>query len=103
MNAVLASRGGFLSLHSVAVWYIIPESQGFEMERAAKVWCYSGHVYADRPDSFLWEGKTQKVERVEKAWLGPGERHFLVQATEGLFELCYHEPTDEWFIVKPDG
>lgn len=70
------------------------------MERPAKVWCYSGHFYAERPQFFLWEGKVQRVEKVEKTWLEPGERHFCVHTAAGLFELCYHEPDDEWSIVK---
>jgi len=77
---------------------MIPESQ--DMERPAKVWCYSGWLYAERPDSFLWEGEVRRVEEVEKAWLEPGERHFLVRSGRGLFELCYHELADEWSVRK---
>ena len=76
----------------------LAESQ--DMKIPAKVWCYSGHLYAERPDSFLWEGEVQRVEEVKKVWLEPGERHFLIRSGRGLFELCYHELADEWSVTK---
>lgn len=65
------------------------------------VTCYSGRSYADRPVSFVWQGKKCEVKQVEKEWLEPGERHFVVK-TEGRerFELCYHEPKDWWTLTK---
>jgi hypothetical protein len=62
-----------------------------------KVRCYSGHEYAERPESFVWEGAEYKVVKLEKEWLEPGERHFLVRSKdESLFELCYYEQRDKW-------
>jgi hypothetical protein len=71
------------------------------MEEQSQVTCYSGHTYAERPDSFIWKGTEHKIERVEREWLEPGEKHFLVR-TEGerLFELCYHELRDEWSVIE---
>lgn len=65
------------------------------------VTCYSGRSYADRPASFVWQGKKYEVKQVEKEWLEPGEIHFVVK-TQGRerFELCYHEPKDWWTLTK---
>lgn len=66
-----------------------------------QVECYSGHVYAERPLSFRWQGEMHKVTRIEKEWLEPGERHFLVDTGEGrLFELCYQEQEDTWSAAE---
>ncbi len=67
------------------------------MAQPVQVQCYSGHTYAERPCSFHWQEGAHKVQQVEREWLEPGERHFLVR-TEALrlFELCYHEQQDQW-------
>ena len=72
------------------------------------VTCYSGRSYADRPASFVWQDKQYEVKAIEKEWLEPGERHFIVQATvekneksekdDRSFELCYHEREDSWSL-----
>ncbi|MCL0098776.1 hypothetical protein M1O16_02830, partial [Dehalococcoidia bacterium] len=41
--------------------HLVYDSREQSVERPAKVWCYSGRAYAERPDSFLWEGKVQGV------------------------------------------
>ena len=65
------------------------------------VTCYSGRSYADRPASFVWRDKKYEVKEVEREWLEPGERHFLVR-TEGekRFEICYHEREDSWSLTE---
>ena len=66
-----------------------------------KVTCYSGHTYAERPMSFLWQGIEYKVEEIEKAWQEPGKRLFRVITENGkLFELCYNEADDRWAAVE---
>ena len=66
-----------------------------------KVNCYSGHTYAERPKSFLWQGIEYEVEEIEKSWQEPGERHFQVR-TKGnkLFQLCYNEVEDHWSLIE---
>ncbi len=66
-----------------------------------EVECYSGHTYAERPKSFLWEGKEYEVEEIEKAWVEPEERNFQVR-TRGnkLFKLCYNETEDQWSLTE---
>ena len=66
-----------------------------------QVQCYSGHTYAERPDSFLWQGELHRVQRIEREWLEPGERHFRIRTGENkLFELCYNESKDEWLLKE---
>ena len=63
--------------------------------------CYSGRTYAEEPCSFEWGGVECAIEQIEKAWLEPGERHFLVRAGGNKsFKLCYNETEDRWSITK---
>ena len=66
-----------------------------------KVTCYSGHTYAERPQSFLWQGIKYKVKEIEKAWQELGKRLFKVTRDEGKsFELCYNEAGDQWSAIE---
>ena len=66
-----------------------------------QVTCYSGHTYAQRPESFLWQGTEHGVQRVEREWQEPGERHFRVRTEDNkLFELCYNEHHDHWSLIE---
>jgi len=49
----------------------------------------------------VWRDKKYEVKEVEREWLEPGERHFLVR-TEGekRFEICYHEREDSWSLTE---
>ncbi len=69
-----------------------------------KVKCYSGHTYAERPVSFVWEGVEYEVAEIEKAWLEPGERHFKVRTRDNrFFQLCYNEISKRWSVVEVVG
>jgi hypothetical protein len=66
-------------------------------DKPVKVVCYSGHTYAERPMSLIWEGIEHKVKEVEKEWQEPGARLFKVRIEDGrLFILSYNERGDEW-------
>ena len=66
-----------------------------------KVNCYSGHTYAERPKSFVWEGVQYEVEEIEKAWQEPGEKHFLVHTTGNKsFKLSYNESQQQWTLIE---
>jgi hypothetical protein len=66
-----------------------------------KVNCYSGHTYAGRPRSFLWEGIEYEVTEIERAWQEPGERYFQVRTKDNkLFRLCYNEAEDQWSLTE---
>jgi hypothetical protein len=66
-------------------------------DKPVKVVCYSGHTYAERPMSLIWEGIEHKVKEIEKEWQEPGARLFKVRIEDGrLFILSYNERGDEW-------
>ncbi len=66
-----------------------------------KVNCYSGHTYAERPKSFLWEGREYEVKEIERAWQEPGQRYFQVRTRDNkLFQLCYNETEDQWSLME---
>lgn len=66
-----------------------------------EVKCYSGYTYAERPVSFILQGKEYQIESIEKEWRGPGERWFLVKTGGNkYFKLCYNEAQDEWSITE---
>ena len=63
--------------------------------------CYSGHSYAERPCSFRWEGVAYEITEIEKSWLEPDERHFLVRTGDNkLFKLCYNTIREGWSLIE---
>ncbi len=63
--------------------------------------CYSGHTYAERPESFSLESVEHRIKEIESAWLEPGERHFRVKTETGKkFHLWYNETTNEWSLTE---
>jgi len=63
--------------------------------------CHSGHIYAQRPISFLWLDKEHHISRIENEWLEPGKRYFIITTEdEKLFELCYNETQDQWWLIN---
>ncbi len=60
--------------------------------------CYSGHTYTERPKSFQWQGieyEIEEIEKIEKTWQEPGERHPQVRARDNkLCRFCYNEVKD---------
>jgi DNA-binding Lrp family transcriptional regulator len=70
--------------------------------KGVEVRCYSGHTYAVRPTSFVWQNAIYKVKAVEKEWREPGAKHFRVSTEDNkFFELCYNEQQDEWSVIDP--
>ncbi len=66
-----------------------------------KVNCYSGHTYAERPQSFEWQGTVYEVEEIEREWQEPGERYFQVKTRDNkLFRLCYNETQNQWSLIE---
>ena len=63
--------------------------------------CYSGYLYAEQPRSFVWHEGELQIESAEEAWLEAGKRLFkVVTLDRRLFELCYNEATDQWFVIE---
>ncbi len=66
-----------------------------------KVNCYSGHTYAERPQSFQWRGVEHEVKEVVKAWREPVGRCFKVRTGDNkVFQLCYNEAQDFWTALE---
>jgi hypothetical protein len=66
-----------------------------------EVSCYSGHTYAQRPESFRWRDSKYEVTGLEKAWREPGRRCFQVRTGENkLFNLCYNETQHQWSLTE---
>jgi hypothetical protein len=66
--------------------------------------CYSGYTYAERPESFLWQGIKYDIKNIEKEWLEPGEKHFKVSTSDNkLFQLCYNETVKKWSLTELVG
>lgn len=63
----------------------------------AKVKCYSGYKYPQKPKSFSWQDREYEVSSIEKEWQEPGKKFFKVRTEdERLFELCYNQVEDQW-------
>ena len=76
-----------------------------DAHRPIQVTCYSGRRYADRPASFVWQGKHYEVNEVVKEWLEPRQKHFTVRARdkkgekgERRFDIYYDEEEDSWSL-----
>ena len=69
-----------------------------------EVSCYSGQTYAERPQSFVWQGVAYEAVEIERAWREPGRRCFRVSTGDNkLFELCYNEVQRQWSLVELAG
>jgi hypothetical protein len=74
---------------------------GWWLNNNLEVNCYSGHTYAERPKSFLWQDTEYRVEEIEKAWKEPGEKHFQVRTRDSkIFRLCYNETEKQWSLIE---
>ena len=63
--------------------------------------CYSGHTYAERPVSFLWQGTEYEVAEIDKRWQEPGEKYFQVSTRDNkLFRFCYNEAEKQWALIE---
>ena len=71
------------------------------MMRMIRVSCYSGHTYAEEPQSFTWQQEENKVDKIEKEWREPGKKLFKVTTDSGKsFKLCYNEANDQWAATQ---
>jgi len=69
------------------------------------VHCYSGHTYAQEPQSFAWQGQVYTVaevkdmRRVLDVESSAVTVQFMVETNEHrCFRLCYNESDDCWTI-----
>ena len=83
------------------LWFLVYGRQKRNEVNNLHVSCYSGHTYAERPQSFRWEGRDYEVEQIEKAWLEPGKRYFQIRSRDNKkFRLCYDEKARQWSIIE---
>jgi hypothetical protein len=69
------------------------------LETKAYVECYSGHIYAQRPLAFEWQGQRKEVAEVETDWQAPEGKCFRVRTMDSqVFELVYLAAEDTWAI-----
>ncbi len=68
---------------------------------------YSGYRGAERPISFLFQGRRFMVDEVERSWvedeadLRAHKRIFIVTTRDGArFKLSYSERTDTWWLEE---
>ena len=72
-----------------------------------RVACRSGRSYADRPTSFVWNGERYDISGIEREWLEPGGKHFIVKAaiagnaeSEKNWHICYDTSEDLWRLYE---
>ena len=65
----------------------------------ARVECYSGHTYAERPVAFVWEGQRVEIDEIETDGNIPEGKFFRVKTSSGMrFKLTYFTNEDKWTI-----
>lgn len=71
------------------------------------VTCYSGRSYADRLTSLVWNGERYEISEIEREWLEPGQKHFIVRAaranapeSEKRIHICYDTVEDLWRLCE---
>ena len=61
--------------------------------------CHSGFAYTDQPRAFIWEGRRLRVAKIQAQGHTPQGRWFrVITEDQQVFELSYHEVTDDWQI-----
>jgi hypothetical protein len=72
-----------------------------------RVACCSGRSYADRPTSFVLNGERYDIAGIEREWLEPGGKHFIVRAaiagnpeSEKRCHICYDTKEDLWRLCE---
>jgi hypothetical protein len=78
-----------------------------QQPRPIQVICYSGHSYADKPKSFISNGEQYDIDSIEREWLEPREKHFIVKTiraghskSEKRCHICYDTREDTWQLKE---
>lgn len=81
----------------------IPDSSSHPIRIA----CRSGRSYADRPTSFVLDEERYDIDSIEREWLEPGTKHFIVKAakagipeSEKRCHICYDTQEDLWRLYE---
>ncbi len=66
----------------------------------ARVRCYAGTTYPERPESFEWEGVEKSVADILRRWRTPEALGFRVRTADGMvFDLIYDLRSDQWAVI----
>lgn len=66
----------------------------------AKVRCYAGSAYPERPESFEWEGTEKSVTEILRRWRTPETLGFRVRTIDDMtFDLIYDLRSDQWTVI----
>lgn len=66
----------------------------------ARVHCYAGASYPERPDWFEWEGIEKSVAEILYSWRTPEALGFRVRTTDSMvFDLIYNLRSDRWMVI----
>ncbi|WP_273090663.1 hypothetical protein [Thermoflexus sp.] len=66
----------------------------------ARVRCYAGSTYPERPEAFEWEGAEKQVARILQRWRTPEAIGFRVRTEDGMiFDLIYDLRWDQWTVI----
>ncbi|WP_376791764.1 hypothetical protein [Thermoflexus sp.] len=66
----------------------------------ARVRCYAGSTYPERPESFEWEGTEKSVTEILRRWRTPETLGFRVRTIDGMtFDLIYDLHLDRWTVI----
>lgn len=69
--------------------------------RSARVECYSGSTYAERPVAVHWQGQSLAVQHVLRIWRTPAGPGFEVAAMDSRrFRLQLDEAADVWHVQE---
>jgi hypothetical protein len=61
--------------------------------------CHSGFAYTDQPRAFIWEGLRLRVAKILTQGRTPQVKWYrVITEDRQVFELSYHEETDDWQI-----
>jgi hypothetical protein len=78
-----------------------------DSSRHIQVACRSGRSYADRPTSFVLNGERYDIDGIEREWLEPDGKHFIVKATvagntemQKRYHICYDTREDLWRLCE---
>lgn len=66
----------------------------------ARVRCYAGSTYPERPESFEWEGTEKAVAEILHRWRTPETLGFRARTADGMvFDLIYDLRSDQWTVI----
>ncbi|MBO9361309.1 MAG: hypothetical protein J7452_03800 [Thermoflexus sp.] len=66
----------------------------------ARVRCYAGSTYPERPEAFEWEGVEKQVAQILRRWRTPEAIGFRVRTEDGMrFDLIYDPRWDQWAVI----